>query len=552
MAVRPGDSIGQLLSSNGASDVILYGTVTSVGANTVDVLLDGGSGPITAALTGGSPSVGERVAVQVTPSGYSVAANGTQSGRSSGLVVVNINSVSGGAGTPTYPLAHASTHASGGTDAVSPASIGASTSSDISTAIAAHAGTSDPHTGYVLASGTRAIAGNISTHSLIPVANNAYDLGSTSYIWRKAYISELDAFVQKISTKSAVQGSLMVAKNAGAFPNVVGAADAAIDFGTTMVPNDFVVLQSLGQLEYMQVGTLISGTSYNVTRNLDGSGANAWPSGSVWIDYGYNGDGYIVLDASTGTPLIAARQSGATYNTSIDQVVLDDTGIAMHDNNTLSWPLTHGTVSIKGYTGGGGGTQPILRMETQPAAGETPLVEIYASGTGLDITTNAVSVGNLGGTPVTLSASGDVFAGKGKGVQAQISDVNIYTASATLTLTNSYQDVAGATVTFTSDVAEYALINVVSVVNLAAGTAACNVGDRIRTAVNVDTTDDAATIQIRALVSSATQTNQSISRWYKITLAAASHTIKLRATNVDGNRGQMETGTMMMVWRIAQ
>lgn len=52
--------------------------------------------------------------------------------------------------TPGAPTAHASTHASAGSDPVSPVSIGAETAGTAATAVATHTGLPDPHAQYVL------------------------------------------------------------------------------------------------------------------------------------------------------------------------------------------------------------------------------------------------------------------------------------------------------------------------------------------------------------------------------------------------------------------
>jgi len=57
--------------------------------------------------------------------------------------------------------------------------------------------------------------------------------------------------------------------------------------------------------EYMQVGANVSGTTYNVTRDLAGAHAvdPEWPTGTVFVVHGQAGDGRIELDASA-TPRI--------------------------------------------------------------------------------------------------------------------------------------------------------------------------------------------------------------------------------------------------------
>lgn len=176
----------------------------------------------------------------------------------------------------------------------------------------------DDHTQYLLASGARAVAGN-----LIPDASDARDLGSISLLWRKGFFSEFDAFVFAENTISAVGGWLWVSKNQGKFGAAVSSGATTVDFGKAVTVGDFIVCRSLGQVEYMLVGSLVSGTTYNVTRNLDGSGANTWPDGAVWVSLGQNGDGRIELNAYD-TPRISIKTQGATWNSATEPARIGD------------------------------------------------------------------------------------------------------------------------------------------------------------------------------------------------------------------------------------
>src|SRR5690606_18507410 len=63
--------------------------------------------------------------------------------------------------------------------------------------------------------------------------------------------------------------------------------------------------------------------TYNVTRNLDGSGANAWPIGSVYLVLGTTGDGRIELNAYD-TPRISILEQGAAYNAQTERIRIGD------------------------------------------------------------------------------------------------------------------------------------------------------------------------------------------------------------------------------------
>jgi hypothetical protein len=97
------------------------------------------------------------------------------------------------------------------------------------------------------------------------------------------------------------------------------ASDTTIDFGQAMTPGDFLLLRSEGQMEFMQVGSLVTGTIYNVTRNLDGSGANDWPAGSVFAVLGNQGDGRIEFVAGDDWRFSQIVQ-GSNYNSGMETV----------------------------------------------------------------------------------------------------------------------------------------------------------------------------------------------------------------------------------------
>lgn len=185
-----------------------------------------------------------------------------------------------------------------------------------------HTGASPTFTGLTL-SGNLTAAG-VASH-LIPSVTDTYDLGSATKLWRKGWLSELDAVLFAQNTISVIGGWLMIAKGEGAIPAGADVTNVAttINFGQAMTPNDFVIFRAAGAVEYVQVGTLVSGTTYNVTRDLDGSGANAWPAGSVYVVLGNNGPGRIELNANS-TPRMSLIRQGATYNAQTELLRVGD------------------------------------------------------------------------------------------------------------------------------------------------------------------------------------------------------------------------------------
>jgi len=159
---------------------------------------------------------------------------------------------------------------------------------------------------------------------IIPTTTDTYDLGSSVSLWRKGWLSELESILFVQNSVQVTGGWWMVPHASGTLAAAVAAADTTIDFGSAVAPNDFILLRGNLLVEYIQVGTLVSGTTYNVTRNLDGTGANDWPAGHVWVNLGYNGDGRIEFDAQTAGPRVSVFEQGTTYNAQTERVRIGD------------------------------------------------------------------------------------------------------------------------------------------------------------------------------------------------------------------------------------
>jgi hypothetical protein len=164
---------------------------------------------------------------------------------------------------------------------------------------------------------------DLNTQSIYPIAPDTYDLGSPALPWRKGYLSELDAVVFSEKTISVIGGWFYIAKAQGNLGNALPAGATGVNFGQTMTIGDIVLLRSPLQVEYLTVATHVSGTSYTVTRDVDGSGQNDWPAGAVYVVLGQAGDGRIELNA-TDTPRISVVRQGATYNAQTEDVRLGD------------------------------------------------------------------------------------------------------------------------------------------------------------------------------------------------------------------------------------
>jgi len=164
---------------------------------------------------------------------------------------------------------------------------------------------------------TVAINADLSSHHHTPVTADAYDLGSETVMWRKGWLSELQAILFSLNTVTLLGGWLAIYKNAGKITNAIDATQTTVDFGTAMTPGDFVVFRAPLKLEYMEVGTLVSGDVYNVTRGIErGAGigtGEAWAAEAPFAVLGQSGDGRIELNAYD-SPKIQVKLQGATYD----------------------------------------------------------------------------------------------------------------------------------------------------------------------------------------------------------------------------------------------
>ncbi|MFP4344259.1 MAG: hypothetical protein ACLFU8_06175 [Anaerolineales bacterium] len=176
----------------------------------------------------------------------------------------------------------------------------------------------DLHTNYTehdaaeTITGSWAFQADLSTYHVRAASSDEYDLGSSTLLWRKIYASEFETVLFALNTLTISGARQVWGHDAGALGAAVASGATTIDFGKAMVNGDFVELRGYGRVEYVQVGSLSSGTTYNVTRNLDGSGANDWPAGAPFLVLGASGDPRVEIDAAG--PYLRILLQGAAYN----------------------------------------------------------------------------------------------------------------------------------------------------------------------------------------------------------------------------------------------
>lgn len=168
------------------------------------------------------------------------------------------------------------------------------------------------------------LAGNF-----LPATTDAYDIGSYTKLWSSSYISTMNALIFAENVIQIVGGRMKLGKNQGKLP-AVSSADTTIDFGQAMIVGDFIEIRSHDtggtiKAEYILIGTLVSGTTYNVTRDLASAHVTdpAWADGTPYFVLGQTGTGRIEFDAES-TPRISMLIQGATYNATTERLRAGD------------------------------------------------------------------------------------------------------------------------------------------------------------------------------------------------------------------------------------
>ena len=178
----------------------------------------------------------------------------------------------------------------------------------------------DLHTNYPEIDQVETITGGWKwSIDLIPNLTDTYDIGSSTKLWKTGWLSELQSILFVTNAVRVEGGWLVIAHDAGTLAADINASQTTIDFGKAMTTGDFVVFRGNLQVEYISIDSLSSGTTYNVTRNLDASGGNSWTQGTVYLVLGQTGDGRIELTAdNSDSPKISFMSQGATYNAQLE------------------------------------------------------------------------------------------------------------------------------------------------------------------------------------------------------------------------------------------
>ncbi len=167
--------------------------------------------------------------------------------------------------------------------------------------------------------GNNSFIKNILVNTILPLMPDTYDIGSDTYRFRKGFFSELSSLIFKKENVVIMDGQFLVTKVAGALAATALAGAGVMDFGREMIVGDFVLFRGEGKIEYVKVGSavIIGQTLYNVSRDLDGSGANDWPEGTPFAVLGSEGEGWLELNAIDRKRFSVWAQ-GSDYNNSLE------------------------------------------------------------------------------------------------------------------------------------------------------------------------------------------------------------------------------------------
>lgn len=395
-----------------------------------------------------------------------VWARNTNSGTSAGNVVY-VNSDAAQASFGVYSAAHSAW----------PDAVVLSASSTASNGLNIATGTTAPIKLWtnstlrmtLLGAGGVEVVGNVS-----PSSADLYDLGTYSAPWRKGFITENMGTLFTLATQTIYGGWSTVNKGACTFEVAVAAADTAIDFGTTMTPNQFVIVRALdtagaARSERLKVGTLVSGTNYNVTRYDTGRN---WPKGTPFAVRGVDGDGWLEMQAYD-TPRFSVWKQGALYTDTTEYVRLGyldgflgiasgKIGLAIGDTNqslryydgvlSVTGTVDVGTVGkvIGGQSDYATGTGFFLgysggahKLSIGTAAGN----RLTWDGTNLTLGSGFFSVGTAGPAIVIGSAATGSKSYNFTSTMGGVLYLTAYEDSSTYRSTSIVNSLAGATVT---------------------------------------------------------------------------------------------------------
>jgi len=179
-------------------------------------------------------------------------------------------------------------------------------------------------------SGTLFSEGLVSAGDVDPDEGYARDIGAPDNKWLSLHAAELRVSTLTAAEERVTTGGRFVVGRSTELTRSLAAGDTTIYVKhNNLNSGDILHLEARGTVEFMEVTSTYTDEgddySYSVTRDLDGTGANAWSSGDGVFNTGQSGEGFIdlyavnrLVEGATSTiagPTIEfAERTGSGYN----------------------------------------------------------------------------------------------------------------------------------------------------------------------------------------------------------------------------------------------
>ena len=278
---------------------------------------------------------------------------------------------------------------------------------------------------------------------VLPLGNAGIDMGDYNRMWRTLYASEL--YVETLVAQdvlATIGGRIMVAPTTKLIADLSSGA-TTIDVEHNNITGKYVIMKTapggVAQTETFKISgsspsSITGGYRYNITsRNLDGTGANAWVEGDAACSVGGSvGEGFMdltststVLNHAGPTMAIYARTGGSNWNdlkptvavgqlsSFVDYSGSDKFGIAIGNDITLA--ITNG---FKGLTADNTNGLRMFNTPIELYSGAEKRVKISSDGTFkigryIDNSNSGTENNHLYWNGTSLTVKGDIEMGSG-------------------------------------------------------------------------------------------------------------------------------------------
>lgn len=264
----------------------------------------------------------------------------------------------------------------------------------------------------------------VTAKNLIPDAAYTRSIGTLSNKYLMLHAAELWVETLVAQNTIATIGGRVLIGPTNVLIAAVGTGDTTIDVKYNNYANgDCIYFEANGAVEFMAVtsssSVITGGYRYSVTRNLDGSGANAWSAGDAGFNTGTTGNGFIDLYSltgvlsGTGPTIVGNVRTGTAYNAYSPRWAIGNlNGLYGYGSDTY---------------GAAFGTSTAAWLKIDPTNGvrighnSTTLTQIDASGNASFTGTVTAAAGAIGGWTIgastltggnaTLASSGNLTLG---------------------------------------------------------------------------------------------------------------------------------------------